>query len=113
MSKISFPSLLIKGAILIITAINLSGCGTLDSVGLAPGPMFATNFPPDGPPNYQHGITDGCKTASGATGGAIMSLIYDQVYYDVNQAITDEVYHQAWKDGYAYCKFDLDSAPMS
>jgi len=93
--------------------ISLSACNSLDSAGMMPGPLFATNFPPKGPPNYQQGIVDGCKTASGAVGGSLYSIIYDQVYYDVDKAINDKVYYTAWKDGYDYCKLEFDSTPMS
>ncbi len=88
--------------------LAMAACGP---VGMFPGPMFATNFPPDGPPNYQQGIIDGCKTASTASGGGFYNLMYNEVYYDVDKALNDSVYYKAWKDGYFYCKFELDRAP--
>jgi hypothetical protein len=112
MSKITASPLLFRGLILISLTLNLTACGSLGEVGMLPGPVFASSFPPDGPPNYQQGMVDGCKTASGATGGAFINLIYDEVYYDVNKAINDRIYYTAWKDGFDYCKYDLDSTPL-
>jgi hypothetical protein len=88
--------------------IFVTGCS---AVGMSPGPMFASNFPPDGPPNYQQGMIDGCKTASGAVGYSLYGLIYPDVYYDVDKALNDKVYYKAWKDAYFYCKYEFDKAP--
>jgi hypothetical protein len=86
----------------------LTACGP---VGMFPGPFFSRNFPPPGPPNYQQGMIDGCKTASGAVGGGLYNVFYSDVYYDVDKAINDQVYYRAWKDGYLHCKYEHDRAP--
>lgn len=97
-------------AILLTALISLTGCS---DAGMLPGPLFSSNFPPDGPPNYQNGMVDGCKTAAGAVGGSIYGLIYANYYYDVDQAINDHVYYKAWKDGYHYCKYEFDGIHLS
>lgn len=103
----------ITSLLLIIGNLALGGCSAIDDGSLFPGPFFARNFPPPGPENYRTGMTDGCKTASSAAGNALLSVIYDRVYYDVNRALTDKVYYSAWQDGYNYCKYELDASFVS
>ena len=79
--------------------------------GMLPGPFFSRNFPPPGPPNYQQGILDGCKSAVGAIGNSLYSSFYNGVYYDVDKALNDKVYYKAWKDGWFYCKYEHDKGP--
>ena len=51
----------------LILPILLTSCG-FQSNGFFPGPLFARDFPPPGPPNYQQGMIDGCQTALTAVG---------------------------------------------
>ena len=89
--------------------LMITGCNAPN--GLLPGPLFSSNFPPPGPPNYQQGIMDGCRTAIGASASGFYALMYNKVYYDVDKAINDTVYYKAWKDGYFYCKYEHDKGP--
>ena len=76
---------------------------------LFPRPLFMTSdFPPAGPPNYQQGMIEGCKTALGVSGNFIFSYFHWGVHYDVDKALNDPVYYQAWKDSYLYCRFEFD-----
>ena len=99
--------------LLAIVLLSATACTSLEKNSLISGPVFARNFPPAGPENYQSGMVDGCKTASGAAGSALLSLIYNKVYYDVDRALSDRVYYTAWKDGFNYCKYELDSTLSS
>jgi hypothetical protein len=96
--------------VLFMMPLVLASCG-FQSNGFFPGPFFARDFPPPGPPNYQQGMTDGCKTALGAVGSSLYGMLYNSVYYDVDKALNDEVYYKAWKDGYFYCKYEFDKGP--
>lgn len=89
--------------------VLLTACG--GPVGFYPNPLYSRNFPPPGPPNYQQGMMDGCRTALGAVGNAIYGMIYNKIEYDVDKALNDEVYYRAWKDGYLYCKYEHDKGP--
>lgn len=79
--------------------------------GFSPGPLFARNFPPPGPPNYQQGMIDGCRTALSAIGNSVYGFMHAGVHYDVDKAINDKVYYKAWKDAYFYCKYEHDKGP--
>ncbi len=75
---------------------------------MLPAPIFSHDFPPKGPPNYEQGLIDGCKSGMAAGGRAVTSLIYDKLYYDVEKALLDKVYYKAWRDGYNYCRYEGD-----
>lgn len=88
--------------------LALPACGP---VALFPAPVFMRNFPPEGPPNYQQGMIDGCRTALGAVGNSSWSIFHRGIHYDVDKAINDQVYYKAWKDAYFYCKYEHDIGP--
>jgi hypothetical protein len=88
----------------ILACVLVTACG--DGVRNWPAPLFSSNFPPPGPPNYQQGMMDGCETAQAAIGNAIYGVMHSGVHYDVDAALNDQVYYKAWKDGYFYCKFE-------
>jgi len=67
-------------------------------------------FPPPGPPNYQKGMIQGCKTALGAHGHTLWGMFHHGFHYDVDKALNDRVYYQAWKDAYYYCKYEFDKS---
>lgn len=87
----------------------LTACNS--PMSLFPGPLFASNFPPPGPPNYQQGMNDGCATALTAIGTSTYGTDYNHVHYDVDKALNDPVYYKAWKDAYFYCKYEHDKGP--
>lgn len=87
----------------------LVGCSGPNA--LMPGPLFSSNFPPPGPPNYQQGMIDGCQTALAALGNGLYGYMHAGVHYDVDAALNDNVYYKAWKDGYFYCKYEHDKGP--
>lgn len=102
--KVKFKNNFIYLAFLVV----ITGC---TSNTFFPGPLFATNFPPPGPPNYQQGMIDGCRTALSAIGNSLLGLMNAGVHYDVDAAINDKVYYKAWKDGYFHCKYEHDKGP--
>ncbi len=85
---------------------SLTACSNHAFVnGIFPGPIFARNFPPPGPENYQSGMKDGCETAKSAASGVYGTFANGYVF-NVNMGLNDAVYYKAWKDGYNYCKMD-------
>ena len=97
---------------LIFLALAISACNSTSS--MYPAPMYSGQFPPDGPPNFQQGMIDGCKSAIAATGPYVYGFWYATtggIYYDVQSMLTDRVYDEAWHDGFLYCKFDTMQYP--
>jgi hypothetical protein len=95
---------------LLIAVLALSACNTPNTI--FPGPFFSRNFPPEGPPNYQQGMLDGCRTALGAVGsGPYGTFVHAGFHQDVEKALNDPVYYKAWKDAYFYCKYEHDKMP--
>lgn len=93
---------------LVSSLLLLQGCAA------AGNPLLSTNFPPPGPPNFEKGMLDGCKTAASAIGaGTVLGAIYNTVQYDVDQSLNDKVYARAWQDGYHYCKYSMDSGLLT
>jgi hypothetical protein len=95
------------GILLVLLVASCSPAGGT----LWPTPMLSGSFPPPGPPNYQQGMMDGCRTAQGAVGNSIYGAIHAGVHYDVDKALNDRVYYKAWKDAYFYCKYEHDKGP--
>lgn len=93
----------------ILLLLSVTSCASYN--GLMAGPIFGSNFPPPGPPNYQQGMVDGCRTALAALGNTFQGFIHAGVHYDVDKALNDNVYYKAWKDGYFYCKYEHDKGP--
>lgn len=84
--------------------LSQTACSSVQNFAdVFPGPIFADNFPPPGPPNYQGGMVDGCKTAKSAMSGSYGTFTEGYVF-NVNLGLTDTVYYKAWKDGFNYCK---------
>ena len=97
----------------LIVLLLCSGCSLFaPNNAIIPGPFYADNFPPPGPPNYQQGMIDGCKTALGAIGsGPYGTFIHSGWHQDYDKAMNDTVYYKAWKDAYFYCKYEHDKMP--
>ena len=92
--------------------LALTACNIMSPNAILPGPFFGRDFPPPGPPNYQQGMIDGCRTALGAVGsGPYGTFIHAGFHQDVDKALNDPVYYKAWKDAYFYCKYEHDKAP--
>jgi len=94
--------------IFLLMLLSLTACGP---VAFFPNPVFSRGFPPEGPPNYQQGMIDGCRTALAALGNSVYGIMHAGVHYDVDKALNDNVYYTAWKDGYFYCKYEHDKGP--
>lgn len=94
---------------LLSSLVVLSACG--NSAPFASSPVFSRNFPPPGPPNYQQGMVDGCRTALSAISHSLGGYMNAGIHYDVDKALNDNVYYKAWKDAYFYCKYDKDKGP--
>lgn len=92
--------------IIIMMAIAmLGGCrGQIFSENswFAPFPAGIGKPPESAPENYKAGWYDGCHT-----GLSTMNEQYFKMFYGYKQDYTkvdDEVYYQAWKDAYTYCR---------
>lgn len=57
--------------------------------------------PPPGPPEYQKGYVDGCRSGWKAY-STTFNKVFDKFRQDPVLAQND-VYYQVWKDAYAYC----------
>lgn len=85
----------------LVLMIALTGC---ESMHMDPGfakPFHLDLTPPEGPPNYQQGYVDGCKSGWSGYSTGFNKTFYS--YYQDPAKVKDPVYYQVWKDAYAYC----------
>ncbi len=84
--------------VIIACILMLSAC----SSKLGGPKAFGMGDVPDGPPDFQEGWRDGCKTGMGT-----MAPNYYKTFYKFTQnthKIQNKMYYQAWKDAYTYCR---------
>lgn len=75
-----------------------------------PEPLFMANLP-DGDDSYSQGFRDGCNTAIGSTGSAMLRSAHD-IAFDVNRGIEDRDYYRGYRIGNNYCTYYVDSDPL-
>jgi hypothetical protein len=69
---------------------------------LAPWPSGMGKPPETAPVNYKEGWYDGCYTGLSTMNKQIYKSFYG--YKQNYSKISDEIYYQAWKDAYTYCR---------
>lgn len=88
--------------ILAVITIGCRGQVFSEKSMFAPWPAGMGRPPETAPVNYKEGWYDGCYT-----GLSTMNQQYYKSFYKYKQDYTkvdDEVYYQAWKDAYTYCR---------
>ena len=86
-----------RHSLIFIIVLLLSGCDTVTH----PKPSgIITSMP--GPPNYTKGWEDGCFTGMGTYANSYYSTFYH--FRQDPHMTTNQMYYQAWKDAYAYCR---------
>jgi len=65
--------------------------------------------PPDGPPEYQQGWSDGCESGMAAYTDALpKSFKAYKLKQDPNLR-NNKMYYQIWKDAFLYCAIFMES----
>lgn len=59
--------------------------------------------PPDGPPIYQQGWSDGCESGLSAYSGNFYKFMRVYDYKQDARLRTNKMYYQVWQDAYVYC----------
>ncbi len=64
---------------------------------------------PTGPSEYRLGWQDGCDTGLSAMGGFVYKMLYG--FKKRPEMGNNEMYKQAWNEGFTYCRFSYSSIP--
>lgn len=64
---------------------------------------------PNGPSEYKLGWQDGCDTGLSAQGGFMFKMLYG--FKKRPEMGNNELYKQAWNEGFTYCRFSYAAIP--
>lgn len=70
-----------------------------------PAPLYYVE--PSGPTEYQLGWQDGCDTGLSAQGGIFYQALYG--FKKRPEMGNNELYKQAWNEGFTYCRFSYSA----
>jgi len=59
--------------------------------------------PPEGPPIYEQGWSEGCESGLASYSGNFYKFIRVYDYKQDARLRTNKMYYQAWQDAYVYC----------
>jgi hypothetical protein len=96
--------------IILLSLVMLTACtGRNHSFDLTK-PISLNMNPPEGPPNYQQGWSDGCESSLASTNTNLQLLLKTHQYTIDPQAWQrDWLYRRAWNYGYRHCGFSMKS----
>jgi len=90
--------LIIIGLVVLTSACNTNPDG---SWSMQPGHLNLT--PPDGPPIYQKGWSEGCESGANAYSNPFYKMIKAFDYKFDPKLRNNEMYYKVWKDAFLYC----------
>lgn len=76
-----------------------------------PAPMYFEGMP-EGDDEYSQGFRDGCNTAFRTVGTGLLSVMYDDTYYDFDKILDSDDYYKGMSLGMSYCTNHLDTDPF-
>ena len=89
--------------IIILLSSVVSACNTTPDGDISLQPYSLDLTPPDGPPEYQKGWSDGCESGANAYANNFYKYIEAFDYkYDANLH-NNKMYFQVWWDAFIYC----------
>ncbi len=86
-----------RAILIIMSGLSLASCRPLNLYYVAPS----------GPPEYQLGWQDGCDTGLSSEGSTLFKVLYG--FKKRPEMGNNEMYKQAWNEGFTYCRFALAS----
>lgn len=89
--------------IISVCIIALSACTGKDGAFDIRKPYAMDLTPPDGPPEYQQGWSDGCESGSHAYSGGMYKLMGAFELKQDEVLRNNRMYYQVWKDAFLYC----------
>lgn len=86
---------------ILIIALTASSC--------RPGDLYFVT--PAGPKEYRLGWEDGCDTGLSAEGGPLYKMVWG--FKKRPEMGSNELYKQAWNEGFTYCRFTVGAKPSN
>ncbi|MCI5050109.1 MAG: hypothetical protein MRY32_07260 [Rickettsiales bacterium] len=90
-----------KVLLIVLFALAVSAC--------RPASLYFVN--PTGPKEYRLGWEDGCDTGLSAQGGPLYKMMFG--FKKRPEMGSNELYKQAWNEGFTYCRFTAGSTPTN
>ncbi len=93
----------------VVLSIILTGCNGLNNTLDLRKPAALNLNPPEGPPEYMQGWTDGCESGMDTYSTDLAKTFG---FFDLKQdpkLRKNKMYYQVWKDAYLYCVLFLES----
>lgn len=94
----------------VMLMVGLSACtgkdGTLDLTK----PAYLDLTPPEGPPEYEQGWSDGCESGLNAYNHNFYKFLRFHDYKQDAHLRNNKMYYQAWQDAYVYCAIIAQNA---
>jgi len=86
-----------------ISLIIFSSCTGKDGEFDITKPYSLDLTPPEGPPIYQQGWSEGCESGMLSYSGNFYKFMRVHDYKQDARLRTNKMYYQAWQDAYVYC----------
>ena len=87
----------------ISTVLMVTGCTGKGGSFDMRKPVSLDLEPPEGPPEYRQGWTDGCESGMNVYSADFYKLMQVFEYKQDPQLKKNKIYAQVWKDAYLYC----------
>jgi len=94
---------IIKNLLVFAFVTVLTACTGKDGAFDIRKPYSLDLTPPEGPPEYEQGWTDGCESGMNAYFNTFYKAIRVFDYHQDAKLRNNKMYYQAWKDAYLYC----------
>jgi hypothetical protein len=91
----------------IVVTLSLPACGSTTLYSLATKPYTLDTNPPEGPPTYQAGWLDGCKSGMSANNTNLHMTLGSQKFVINNRLRDDQLYNIAWQYAYNHCGYSM------
>lgn len=88
---------------ILFVMVAISGCTGKDGTLDLRKPYSLDLTPPEGPPEYEQGWSDGCESGSSSYANNFYKLLRVFELKLDPKLREDKMYYQAWRDSFLYC----------